>query len=127
SPLAMLLARKGHRVLAVDRSTFPSDIMSTHYIQPDGVKRLQEWDLYPRVIATNCPPIPRITFHLDGVPMPTPPDPTLPDAICPRRTVLDNILVQAAREAGAEVREGFSVQEIFIEDGIVAGLRVRNG
>ena len=62
SPLAMLLARKGHRVLAVDRSTFPSDIMSTHYIQPDGVQRLQAWGLYDRVMATNCPAIP--TDHL---------------------------------------------------------------
>src|ERR1700674_4329287 len=123
SPLAMLLARAGHRVLVVDRSTFPSDIMSTHFIQPEGVKRLQEWGLYDRVMATNCPAIPRITFHLSGVPMPTPQDPALPDAICPRRTVLDNILVRAAREAGAEVREGFSVQEILIENGVVVGLR----
>ncbi len=126
SPLAMLLARKGHRVLAVDRSTFPSDIMSTHYIQPDGVQRLQAWGLYDSVMATNCPPIPTITFHLGGVPMPTPADPALPDAICPRRTVLDKILVDAAWDAGVEVRQRFSVQEILIEDGVVVGLRGRN-
>jgi flavin-dependent dehydrogenase len=126
SPLAMLLARAGHRVLAVDRATFPSDIMSTHFIQPEGVKRLQDWGLYDRVMATNCPVIPRITFHLGGVAMPAPQDPTMPDAICPRRTVLDDILVQAARDAGAEIREGFSVQEILIEDGAVVGLRGRN-
>ena len=30
SPTAMLLARKGYRVLVVDRSTFPSDTLSTH-------------------------------------------------------------------------------------------------
>jgi flavin-dependent dehydrogenase len=30
APTAMLLARAGHRVLLVDRATFPSDIMSTH-------------------------------------------------------------------------------------------------
>jgi flavin-dependent dehydrogenase len=50
----------------------------------------------------------------------------MPKAICPRRSVLDNILVQAARDAGAEIREGFSVQEILIENGIVVGLRGRN-
>ncbi len=125
SPLAMLLARNGHRVLAVDRATFPSDIMSTHYIQPDGVQRLQQWGLYDRVLATNCPNIPAITLHLAGVPMPAPRDPALPDAICPRRTVLDKILVDAAREAGAEVREGCSVHEILLEDGAVVGLRGR--
>lgn len=32
SPVAMLLARRGHRVLLVDRSTFPSDTPSTHDI-----------------------------------------------------------------------------------------------
>ena len=126
SPLAMLLARAGHRVLAVDRSTFPSDIMSTHYIQPDGVKRLQDWGLYERVMASNCPEIPQIKFHLGGVLMPTPQDPALPNAICPRRTVLDSILVDGAREAGADVREGFSVQEILVEGGAVVGLRGRN-
>ena len=30
SPTAMLLARKGHRVLLVDRAEFPSDTLSTH-------------------------------------------------------------------------------------------------
>ena len=30
SPTAMLLARKGYRVLVVDRATFPSDTVSTH-------------------------------------------------------------------------------------------------
>ena len=34
SPTAMLLARKGYRVLLVDRATFPSDTVSTHVVQP---------------------------------------------------------------------------------------------
>jgi flavin-dependent dehydrogenase len=34
SPTAMLLARKGYRVLAVDRATFPSDTVSTHILHP---------------------------------------------------------------------------------------------
>ena len=125
SPLAMLLAQQGHRVLAVDRATFPSDIMSTHFLQPEGVKRLQEWGLYDRVMATDCPPISAVNFHIGGVLLPTPRDPSMPEAICPRRIVLDKILVDAARDAGAEIREGFSVQEILIENGAVVGLRGR--
>ena len=31
APTAMLLARKGYRVLMVDRATFPSDTVSTHF------------------------------------------------------------------------------------------------
>ena len=41
SPTAMLLARYGHRVLVVDRATFPSDTISTHLIHPRGVAALQ--------------------------------------------------------------------------------------
>ena len=37
SPTAMLLARKGYRVLVVDRATFPSDTISTHIAQPRAV------------------------------------------------------------------------------------------
>ena len=36
APTAMLLARSGHRVLLVDRSTFPSDTVSTHLVHPPG-------------------------------------------------------------------------------------------
>ena len=41
----------------------------------------------------------------------------------PRRTILDKILVDAAAEAGAEVREAFTVEEILFEDGRVTGVR----
>ena len=34
SPTAMLLARKGYKVLVVDRATFPSDTISTHVDAP---------------------------------------------------------------------------------------------
>ena len=40
SPVAMLLARAGYRVLVVDRATFPSDTISTHLIHPPGVAAL---------------------------------------------------------------------------------------
>ena len=36
APVAMLLAQRGYRVLLVDRVTFPSDTLSTHFIKPPG-------------------------------------------------------------------------------------------
>jgi flavin-dependent dehydrogenase len=47
----------------------------------------------------------------------------------PRRTVLDKLLIDAAGQAGAEVREGFTLDELIIEDGAVTGIRghARNG
>lgn len=41
APTAMLLARSGHRVLLVDRSSFPSDTVSTHLIHAPGVAALR--------------------------------------------------------------------------------------
>lgn len=46
-----------------------------------------------------------------------------PLAYAPRRTVLDKLLVDAAAEAGAAVREGFTVEGLLIEDGRVTGIR----
>ena len=57
--------------------------------------------------------------HDPGTPRPA----TAPVAYGPRRTVLDKILVDAAAEAGAEVREGFTVDEVVVEDGRVVGIR----
>ncbi len=128
SPTAMLLARQGHKVLLVDRSRFPSDIMSTHYIQPEGVVRLRAWGLLDAVAATNCPPIEKTTMHVNGVALNPPAMPGMPTtAYCPRRTVLDKILVDAAVVAGAELREGFSVRDLVFEGDRVAGVRGRSG
>ena len=62
SPTAMLLARKGFRVLVVDRATFPSDTMSTHILHPLGVSALSRWGLLDRLTATGCPPTHTYTF-----------------------------------------------------------------
>jgi flavin-dependent dehydrogenase len=43
SPTAMLLARKGYRVLLMDKAAFPSDTMSSHCIHPPGIARLKRW------------------------------------------------------------------------------------
>lgn len=125
APTAMLLARQGHRVLIVDRSTFPSDTLSTLVIQPEGVAALERWGLFDQVAATGCPPIERYRFDfgpvvISGSPRPVDGSAT---AIAPRRTVLDKILVDAAARAGAEVREGFTVDEILFEDKTVVGIR----
>jgi 2-polyprenyl-6-methoxyphenol hydroxylase-like FAD-dependent oxidoreductase len=64
SPMAMLLARKGYRVLIVDRANFPSDTMSTHVVQPLGVAALSRWGLLDRLVATAVPPIDAYAFRL---------------------------------------------------------------
>ena len=125
SPTAMLLARAGYRVLLVDRATFPSDTMRAHFVRNAGVERLDRWGLLPRVAATGCPPVRRWVVDMGDFPLPLPGealDGGAP-AYAPRRYLLDAILVEAAAEAGAEVRQGFSVREILFEDGRVVGIR----
>jgi 2-polyprenyl-6-methoxyphenol hydroxylase-like FAD-dependent oxidoreductase len=126
APTAMLLARRGFTVLLVDKATFPSDTISTHIVWPHGAEMLQRWGLLPRLADTGVPPICRRMafdvgpFALRG---------TIPDAndgmggFCPRRTVLDGLLVQAAVEAGVEVREGFTVGDLLVSDDTVVGIR----
>src|SRR5262250_3546957 len=59
---AMLLARAGLRVLAVDRATFPSDTLSTHQIQVPGVAALARWGLLDQVLAAGTPPTRTVRF-----------------------------------------------------------------
>jgi flavin-dependent dehydrogenase len=125
SPTGMLLARAGHNVLVVDRDTFPSDTLSTSFFQDDASAQLDQWGLYERLMATGPQ---ECTVSLSfGNGMFTLTAPGRYPGIAPRRTYLDKLLVDAAREAGADVREGFSVQEIRKDaDGRVTGIRGRN-
>ncbi len=127
SPTAMLLARKGYKVLLVDRATFPSDSMRNHVIRHKGVVQLHKWGLLDRIIASGCPPIIKHTMDLGDFPLAgyAPPGDGVTAEYGPRRFVLDKILVDAAAEAGAEVREGFSVQELLMEDGRVIGIKCK--
>ena len=61
SPTAMLLARKGYRVLVVDRATFPSDTVSTHVVHPLGVAALTV-GASRSAGRDGCPPIHTYTF-----------------------------------------------------------------
>jgi flavin-dependent dehydrogenase len=124
SPTAMLLARKGYKVLVVDRATFPSDTLSTHILHPPGVAGLKSWGLLDRLTATGCPPIDTYTFDFGPFTISgAPGTEDSPVAYCPRRTVLDKLLVDGASEAGAEVREEFTVEEVVVDDDRVIGIR----
>ena len=124
SPTAMLLARRGYRVLLVDRVTFPSDTISTHVVHPMAIAALSRWGLLERLTVTGMPPLDTYAFDfgpftIEGAPGTK----EFPVAYCPRRTVLDKLLLDAAEEAGAEVREGFVVNEVLVDDGRVIGIR----
>jgi len=129
STTAMLLARKGHRVLLVDRATFPSDTLSTNVIHATGVALLDKWGLLDRVVASGCPPITHYRFDFGPVVIDGTTRPVNGHTVCyaPRRIVLDQILIEAAREAGVEVREAFNMDDLLVEEGVVTGIRGHSG
>jgi flavin-dependent dehydrogenase len=129
SPAAMLLARRGYRVLLLDRATFPSDTLSTHLVHPLAVAALERWGLLERLVATGCPSVDTYAFDFGGDVSfaGSPGIEGSPVAYCPRRTILDEILVEAAEEAGAEVRCDFAVGRILFEGGRVVGIEGRSG
>jgi 2-polyprenyl-6-methoxyphenol hydroxylase-like FAD-dependent oxidoreductase len=125
APTAMLLARQGYRVLLLDKASFPSDTMSTHLVHPPGVAALERWGLLERLEATGCPPVESYSFDFGPLTISGSPQPIdgIARAYCPRRTILDQLLVEAAVEAGAELREGLTVDEVVASDGTVTGIR----
>jgi 2-polyprenyl-6-methoxyphenol hydroxylase-like FAD-dependent oxidoreductase len=126
APTAMLLARKGHRVLLVDKATFPSDTISTHIIWPHGTEIMDTWGLVDRLAATGCPPVAlRLTFDVGPFALKGGVIDTNAGrgGFCPRRTVLDKLLVDAAVDAGAELREGFTVETLVWDGDQVVGIK----
>ena len=61
----MLLARRGFKVLLVDKATFPSDTISTHILWPHGAEILGRWGILERLAQTGMPSIcRRMTFDV---------------------------------------------------------------
>jgi flavin-dependent dehydrogenase len=126
SPLAMLLARRGARVLVLDRGTFPSNVPHGHFVHRHGPRRLREWGLLGRV-AARTPAVTSAIVDFGDFPLLIREivEDGLPWAYGPRRSTLDKILVDAAAGSGADVREGFHVDEYIVDDGAVVGVRGR--
>lgn len=102
---AMLLARAGLRVLALDRKAYGSDTLSTHALMRPAVLQLSRWGLLQRLLDAGTPLVTATTFHYGDheITIPLRASQQLPGLIAPRRTLLDGMLVDAAREAGAEI------------------------
>ena len=127
---AMLLAAAGHDVLVVDRTEFPSDTLSTHAIARTGVVQLHRWGLLSDVVESGAPEIRDVMFHIGDTAVTR----TIKDRhgvdhlVAPRRHVLDPILQDAARAAGATIRTGVSVAGVHRrDDGRVTGVYGRAG
>jgi len=121
---AMLMARRGLKVLAIDRGAYGTDTLSTHALMRGGVLQLHRWGVLPRLVEMGTPAVRSTTFHYGAeiIKVPIKPVHGVDALYAPRRTALDSVLVDAAQEAGAEVRHGCAVAELVRRpDGRVSG------
>jgi flavin-dependent dehydrogenase len=126
---AMLLARRGRRVLLVDRRRPGSDTLSTHALMRAGVLQLKRWGLLDAVIASGAPAIRKNILHYGDVvdPIEIKPKAGVDALYAPRRTVLDTLLVDAAEASGVEVRFGVTVDGLCVDaQGRIAGIAARD-
>jgi flavin-dependent dehydrogenase len=126
---ARLLARRGLRVLMVDRRRPGTDTLSTHALMRGGVLQLHRWGLLDRLIATGTPAVRQSVFHYGDVTerVTIKPKAGVPALFAPRRTVLDSLLVEAAAEEGVDVRFGVSVTGLLQDAaGRVVGIAGRD-
>lgn len=128
SALALMLAREGLKVLAIDRATFPSDTMSGHFIQPAGVSCLRRLGLFEALESLGAPAQQTMTVDFGPVVLsgrPTAAADGISAAYAPRRYLFDPMLADAAIAAGAELREGVSFVEPVTEGTRVTGIVVK--
>jgi len=120
---AMLLARAGLKVLAIDRDAAGTDTLSTHALMRGGVLQLHRWGLLDQIGAAGTPGVRTTTFHYgdESIEIPIKPRDGFDALYAPRRTVLDTLLQDAARQSGADVVHGARAVGLVRD----AGSRVR--
>ena len=129
SSTAIALARRDRSVVVLDGTSFPSDTLSTHLMFPAHIAELDRLGVREQVEALGAPRHERASLEAGGILIEGPFSGTDGFAYgsCVRREGLDDILVQAAREAGAEVRERTRVTDVTRDaQGRVTGVQWRN-
>lgn len=128
--LAAFLGDAGHQVLLIDRASFPSDAISTHFFRGSGLAGiLGELGLLDEIDATGAPRLSSEYLYTDGRAEPTVTDPQAPGSLgynlSVRRLALDALLVQrATRSASVRLRERSVVTDLVRDDGRVVGVRI---
>lgn len=127
---AMLMARAGMNVLAIDRQAYGTDTMSTHALMRAAVVQLDRWGVLPQVIADGAPMVTRTEFHYgdQSIMLPIKPEYSVSGLIAPRRFALDRALVDAAHDSGATVVHDTTFLSIERGiDGAIAGIMLKQG
>jgi 2-polyprenyl-6-methoxyphenol hydroxylase-like FAD-dependent oxidoreductase len=124
---AVPLARAGRAVVVLDKTRFPADTMSTHVLVPNGVQELQQMGALRNILALGPTRSKYLTLK-DGdleIRERFKPFAGIDYGLCIPRDQQDVLLVEAARDAGADVRERCSVEQVVWRDGRAVGVRYR--
>ena len=125
--IALLLARRGLKVLVVDKARPGTDLPNGHYIHRQGPGLLRRWGVLDDIVEAGCPPVTQITTDLGDFPLTG--KNLMHDGVAvgygPRRRILDAILIEHAIAAGAEFRPGFSVDDYQWDGTAIVGVRGR--
>lgn len=130
SILAALLGDAGFRVLLVDKESFPSPAISTHFFRGHGmVAVLRQLGIYDQVMATEAPRLTKVYTYRDGRPEPQVSDSSTGGEaghnLSIRRVTLDHLLVQrASATSGVEFRDRTRLTELLWDSGRVAGAKL---
>jgi flavin-dependent dehydrogenase len=132
---AWALARNGADVLVLDRAHFPRPKACAEYLSPQARRILADMGALDEVIRAGAPDLEGMTIHsANGRSFEGRFDAARAcggqrnAALGVRREILDSILLDRARAAGARVAEGVAVTDVLRDaNGRVTGVRVREG
>jgi flavin-dependent dehydrogenase len=132
SATAFHLARQGHRVVLVDRARFPRDKPCSEYLSPEAVRLLDRMGVLADLERAGAQPLYGTTVFaprgsaVTGRFADARVRPFREAGLSVARRILDQRLMEAARDAGARVEEGAAVEELLHADGAIAGAVVRD-
>ena len=119
--MALLLARQGRNVLLVDRDEFPSDTMSTHFMNLGAVGSLKRLGVLNDILAAGFRRVTRHRTWVGDCCFEGPAGPPGTFSMCPRRVVLDAVVLDHAVKAGARFEQKTRVEGLVHDGERVAG------
>lgn len=125
SAVAIALARRGLKILLIDKAAFPSDTLSTHIVLAGGAKVLARMNALEHLERAGARRYESMRMLGPGYDYSV--DLAREDedlrGFCFGRMPMDAAMLALARDSGAVVRERFRLTGLVIEDGAVAGVR----
>ncbi|MBK8150221.1 MAG: NAD(P)/FAD-dependent oxidoreductase [Acidobacteria bacterium] len=130
SSLAIRLANLGFAVTLIEREKFPRHKLCGEFVSPECLEHFRELGVLDAMLGVGGDRIVRTSFFsLSGKSVSVSSDwlGSGGGALSISRSVMDDLLLKRAREAGVEVLEETQVTGLEVQDGLVKNLRAKSG